>query len=355
MNKQRFLFLTILLLATSTVFAQEYNWTKLETEPYRGKQDDITFINQYEGWYINGYGKVFYTKNGGLNWEKQFEQKGSFFRAIHFVDEKVGFLGTVGTDYFPNVTDSIPLYWTNNGGKSWDPVEYEGPYVKGICAIDVVKEAYINHGKLEYKTHIYAVGRVGSPANMIVSHDGGKSWTSKSMNKDCKMLFDLKMLDKNNGIACAASTADISTSNALILKTQDGGNTWRKVYQSTRPYETTWKVSFPSEKVGYVTIQSYNPDPEIKQQRVAKTTDGGETWEELNLTLNNKAREFGIGFIDELHGYVGTMTSGFETNDGGHSWIPIDLGKACNKIRIYKDTDDTYYGYAIGVNVFKLK
>ena len=282
------------------------------------------------------------------------EKKGTFFRAIHFLDEKVGFIGTVGTDYFPNVTDTIPLYRTDDGGKNWTPVEYNGPYVKGICAIDVVEESYINHGKLEVKTHIYAVGRVGSPANMIVSHDGGKSWTSKSMSDDCKMLFDIKMLDKNIGFVCAASSADVSTSNALILKTIDGSKTWKKVYQSNRPFETTWKVSFPSEKVGYVTIQSYNPNPEIKQQRVAKTTDGGETWEELDLVSDNRAREFGIGFIDELHGYVGTMPSGYETKDGGETWEQVDLGMACNKIRIYKDSKGNNYGYAIGLNVFKL-
>jgi photosystem II stability/assembly factor-like uncharacterized protein len=354
MIKQKLSILIFLNLIFSNVFSQDYAWSKLETEAYRGKQDDISFINKNEGWYVNGYGKLFHTEDGGTTWKKQLEQKGSFFRAIHFLDEKVGFIGTVGKDYFPNVTDTIPLYRTDDGGKNWTPVKYNGPYVKGICAIDVVKEAYINHGELAYKTHIYAVGRVGSPSNMIVSNDGGGSWISKSMNEDCKMLFDIKMIDKNIGIACAASSENVSTSNALILKTYDGGKTWKKVYQSNRPFETTWKVSFPSEKVGYVTIQSYNPDPEIKQQRVVKTIDGGESWKELNLTLDNNAREFGIGFIDELHGFVGTVNSGYETIDGGLTWQPIDLGRACNKIRIYKDFEGNSYGYAIGVNVFKL-
>lgn len=116
------------------------------------------------------------------------------------MDSLVGFAGTVGTDYFPNVTDSIPLYGTKDGGKTWKPVEYKGPYVKGLCAIDIVKEQYINHGKIDYKIHIYAVGRVGSPANMLVSHDGGLTWASNSMNNDCKMLFDIKMFDKTTDL-----------------------------------------------------------------------------------------------------------------------------------------------------------
>ena len=203
----------------------EKGWRKLSTDRYPGKQDDITFINEKEGWYVNGYGSIYYTQNAGETWKKQLEKKGTFFRCIAFVDSLVGFAGTVGTDYFPNVTDSIPLYGTRDGGKTWKPVDYKGPYVKGLCAIDIVKEQYINHGKTDYKIHIYGVGRVGSPANMMVSHDGGLTWTSNSMNKDCKMLFDIKMFDKNNGIVCAASDEDIEKSNALILKTNDGGKT----------------------------------------------------------------------------------------------------------------------------------
>lgn len=334
--------------------ATNSGWEKLSTEPYPGKQDDITFINEKEGWYVNGYGKIYHTRNGGLTWEKQLEKKGTFFRCIAFVDSLHGFAGTVGTEYFPNVTDTIPLYKTIDGGKTWSAVTYSGPYVKGLCAIDLVREQFVNHGNIGYKVHLYAVGRVGSPANMMVSHDGGETWTSWSMDAWGKMLFDIKMIDKNTGFACAASDADTEKSNALILKTRDGGKTWNKVYQSSRPFELTWKCSFPTAQTGYVTIQSYNPDQEVKQQRIAKTTDGGETWQEVNLVEDAGAREFGIGFTDENHGFVGTMKSGYETRDGGKSWQPIDLGKACNKIRIYRNSKGKVYGYTIGVDVFKL-
>jgi photosystem II stability/assembly factor-like uncharacterized protein len=350
MNKLIYFFIVFVF---SKCFGQNFEWKKLETEAYQGKQDDIVFIDENNGWYVNGYGKIFHTKDGGITWEKQLEQKGSFFRTIAFVDKNIGFVGTVGTDYFPNVTDTIPLYGTKDGGKTWKPVNYKGPYVKGLCAIDIVKEQFINHGKIDYKYHLFAVGRVGSPANIMISHDSGETWTSQSLNMDCKMLFDIKMFNKNVGFVCAATDEDISKSNALILKTIDGGKTWKKVFQSNRPFETTWKVSFPTDKVGYVTIQSYNHDPSVKQQRVAKTTDGGETWKEINLVEDAGAREFGVGFIDENHGFVGTMNSGYETNDGGITWNKIDLGRACNKIRIYKNSNNKVFGYAIGVSLYK--
>jgi photosystem II stability/assembly factor-like uncharacterized protein len=333
--------------------AQEVTWKKLTTEPYKGKQDDITFVDENTGWYVNGFGNIFHTEDGGTTWQNQLKKEGTFFRTIAFIDKNVGFAGTVGTDYFPNVKDSIPLYGTKDGGKTWNPVKYKGPYVKGLCAIDIVKEQFINAGNIDYKIHLFAVGRVGSPANLMVSHDGGETWKSNSMQKDCKMLFDIKMFNKNEGFACAASSDDMEKSNAVILKTTNGGKTWKNVYQSKRPFECTWKASFPNKKVGYVTIQSYNPDEKIKQQHVAKTIDGGKTWKELDLVADAGSREFGVGFIDENHGFVGTMNSGFETKDGGKTWAKIDLGMACNKIRIYKNADGKVYGYAIGVNVFK--
>lgn len=328
-------------------------WTKLKTDPYPGKQDDICFVNERQGWYVNGYGKIYHTSDGGITWEKQVEQKGTFFRCIAFIDSLSGFAGTVGTDYFPNVTDTIPLYKTKDGGKTWMPVNYKGPYVKGLCAIDIVKEQYINHGKIDYKYHIYAVGRVGSPANIMVSNDGGETWQSRSMQADGKMLFDIKMFNTMEGIACAATDENIAASHALILLTKDGGSTWAKVYESTRPYETTWKISFPTRNIGYVTIQSYNPDTSLKQQRIAKTTDGGISWTEMNLAEDAQAREFGVGFTSEEHGFVGTMNSGYETHDGGKTWKRSPMGRAVNKIRFYKTDKGEIYGYAIGVDVLK--
>jgi photosystem II stability/assembly factor-like uncharacterized protein len=337
------------------LFSQQvYKWNMLKTEPYKGKQDDIYFVNENTGWYINGFGKIFHTADGGQNWDLQLEKKGTFFRCIAFIDSLNGFVGTVGTDYFPNVTDTIPLYKTSDGGKSWEPVNYAGKYIKGLCAFDIVKEAYINHGEIDYKYHIYGVGRVGSPANFIVSHDNGKSFTSMDMRKYCSALYDIKMFNKKEGFACASSTEAIETSHAVILQTKDGGETWKKVFESKRPFEISWKMFFPSAKVGYATLQSYNPDSTVVAQHFIKTTNGGKKWKEYELCKDHKSRPFGVGFIDENNGFIGTMNTGFQTKNGGGVWTKVDLGRACNKIRIVKLPNGNIYGYAIGVNVFKL-
>jgi photosystem II stability/assembly factor-like uncharacterized protein len=333
---------------------QTYNWKKLQTEEYKGKQDDIFFINEKQGWYVNGYGKIFNTIDGGNSWKVQIEKKGTFFRCIAFIDSLVGFVGTVGTDYFPNVTDTIPLYKTIDGGKSWIPCKYTGSYVKGLCAIDIVKEQYVNHGETGYKYHVFAVGRVGSPANLLVSHDGGNTFASKDISAYGSMLFDIKMFNKNEGFACSASSDEMEKTHARIIYTKNGGDTWETVYESTRPYEISWKCFFPTKEIGYATIQSYNADTTLTEQRIIKTIDAGKNWEEIIVCKDFGARPFGIGFVDANIGFVGTMNSGYQTIDGGINWNKIDLGKACNKIRIQKDEYGKTYGYSIGVNVFKL-
>ena len=73
---------------------------------------------------------------------------------------------------------------------------------------------------------------------------------------------------------------------------------------------------------------------------------------ELPLVRDSAAREYGIGFIDEDFGWVGTMNHGFETRDGGRSWRPVDLGKAVNRIRIVGGKGGPV-AYAIGTGLAK--
>ncbi len=175
-------------------------WEKLTTERYPGKQDDIFFINDRVGWYGNGAGKVFRTTDGGDTWIPIWEQKGTFVRTLAFVDEKVGVLGNIGVGYFPGVTDPTPLYRTEDGGVTWTPVTtIEGAPVVGLCAFDIVQVPFINAGRLDYRTRIVGVGRVGGPAAYIWSDDLGKTWKQGKLPALGAAAFDVKFLDDRRG------------------------------------------------------------------------------------------------------------------------------------------------------------
>jgi photosystem II stability/assembly factor-like uncharacterized protein len=327
-------------------------WRQLNTGPYRGKQDDISFVTPDLGWYGNGAGKLYRTADGGETWSLIWEKTGTFIRALGFVDADNGFLGNVGTNYYPNVSDTTPLYRTRDGGVTWTPIEADNiGIVAGICGIDILRERRIYQGELRNAAIIHAAGRVGGPATMLRSLDGGESWRVVDLRQHAGMILDLKFFDANIGLVCAASSDDMSQANALILRTSDGGATWREAYRSSRPFENCWKMCFPSRRVGYATVQNY---AEGAADRVLiKTTNGGASWRELPLVTDPQVREFGIGFVDENWGWIGASTTGFETRDGGASWLPIEMGRAVNKIRIVRQGAVTR-AFAIGVNVHRL-
>jgi photosystem II stability/assembly factor-like uncharacterized protein len=330
-------------------------WTKLTTEPYPGKQDDIYFVDPTLGFYGNGAGKIFRTTDGGATWQKVFEQKGTFVRCLAFADAKHGVMGNIGPGYFPGVTDDNPLYRTEDGGATWSPVtEIDGDPVVGLCAFDIVQVPFVNAGNLDHRPRIIGVGRVGGPAAYIWSDDLGKTWKQGVLPEIGAMAFDVKFLDDQRGFIASATHADVAQSHALILATDDGGSTWREVYRSARPFEITWKLSFPSKDVGYCTIQSYNPDTSASARFVAKTTDGGKTWSEIPLVDDHRVRQFGVAFLDENIGWVGAMPHGLGTTDGGKSWSKVDFGNAVNKIRLIPSSEGVT-GYAIGAEVYRMQ
>ena len=125
------------------------------------------------------------------------------------------------------------------------------------------------------------------------------------------------------------------------------------MFRSARPFETVWKLHFPTARVGYGTVQSYDRDTANSRRFVAKTTDGGRTWSEVPLVDAAAWRSFGIGFVDENIGWVGGASGGLETRDGGRTWAPVDFGRAVNKIR-FVGSGRSRRAYAIGSDVHRL-
>lgn len=329
-------------------------WVKLPTEAYRGKQDDVVFVDAMTGWYGNGLGRLFKTTDGGQTWVKQMDRPGTFVRALGFVDANLGFLGNIGPDYFPNVSDTTPLYRTRDGGGTWEPVVIDGPAVKGICAIDVLKVPFINAGVLDHRATVRAGGRVGAPAFLATSRDGGETWTSEDLSAHTAMILDVHFVSADVGFIAGASSANVQESSAVILRTSDGGRTWARVHEGSRPWELTWKMAWPSERVGYFTLQSYNPDPTASQRYFLKTTDGGLTWAEHPLIDSAAVRAFGIGFVSEDHGWIGAAPNGFETRDGGATWTPAAMGNAVNKVRVVPKPGGGHAVFGIGVELHRL-
>lgn len=338
-------------VAPEAAYQTSNDWKVLATEAFRGKRDDIYFVDEQTGWYGTGAGDLFATTDGGATWSKVASRPGTFIRALAFVDAQLGFIGNVGTGYYPGVTDTTPLYRTRDGGKTWEPVDTGGKTITGVCAIDIVRATRIHQGKHVDQIVIHAAGRVGGPAGLLRSVDGGATWSVIDMSAHAGMILDVHFQGEHTGMVFASTDRDPQVTSGLILKTTDGGATWKRVYQGTRPTELVWKASFPTRDVGYATVQSY--DPRERQQRIVKTIDGGGTWTELPMIEDPAARQFGIGFVDPEHGWVGTMAGGFYTADGGRSFSKVSIAPAANKFRVVPGAAGPIV-FAIGTEVQKL-
>ena len=57
------------------------------------------------------------------------------------------------------------------------------------------------------------------------------------------MILDVHFVDERIGFICGASDTNVEQSHAVVLRTADGGRTWARVYEGSRPFELTCSVT----------------------------------------------------------------------------------------------------------------
>ena len=181
------------------------------------------------------------------------------------------------------------------------------------------------------------------------SDDGGATWTSTDLSAQLAMMVDAHFFNPMEGFVTGASSTAASA-RCVILHTTDGGATWQNAFTSRATGETCWKLSFPSERVGYAAVLTFGATP----SSFIKTTDGGATWQELPFVTGSYAA-LGLGFLTEDIGWIGGEATGkpaYRTTDGGATWTAdTSLGPYINRFRFVNDR----LGFAIGTTIYKLE
>jgi hypothetical protein len=118
---------------------------------------------------------------------------------------------------------------------------------------------------------IWASGSRGTIARSI---DGGKTFHYSQIKGYEKSDFrDIEAFDDKRAIIMSSGTP------AYILKTNDGGKTWKEVYKNLDTAYFLDAMDFWDEQRGIIV-----GDPIHKHFLLLQTNDGGETWQELDTT-----------------------------------------------------------------------
>lgn len=320
------LFILIFTIGILSLDAQS-NWQVLPdafSNPNGQRYDDLFFLDESTGWAANGfYAAIYKTTDGGITWSEQLNENdlgGSYyFRNIEFLNENVGFVGTLNGEFFK----------TSDGGTTWSEVTDLSPNPNAICGLDTVGDSTI-----------YGCGAFFEPAHIIKSEDSGNTWSYMDMSEYADALVEILFLDELTGYVSGNNSV-----GGIVLKTNDGGQNWTEIYNSNVEGEFVWKLQTlgGNNDIVFGSIQPVAPN----QGKLIKSMDAGETWASYN------APETGIqalGFITAEHGWLGGYSTGFyETTDGGQTWSTLDIGGNLNRIFILSPS----LAYASGTSVYK--
>lgn len=288
--------------------------------------DDVFFLNDELGWALNGaYAAVYKTTDGGITWILQLSEltpalpENYYFRNIEFLNENIGFVGTLNGVFFK----------TTNGGTSWTKVTNFTKNPPAICGLDAVGT-----------TTVYGCGAYFSPAYIIKSIDSGQTWQYIDMSSFANALVEILFLNEDTGYVSGKNAQ-----GGVVLKTTDGGVTWTEVFNTNIAGEYVWKLQLLStnENVIFGSVETEMPN----SGKLIKSLNAGLTWVSKDFPdVNVQA----VGFLSETHGWMGGHATGFyETIDGGNTWTNTNVGSNLNKIFILNND----LAYASGTTVYK--
>lgn len=207
---------------------------------------------------------------------------------------------------------------TSDGGAHWK-LQESGTYLP-LYGVDFI----------DSKTG-FAVG--GAPAGTSSSNvilkttDGGGSWKPQTAPALPGILKTVRFIDSGHGWAAGAGGA--------IAATADGGATWR-LQNSGTPSDLI-SIDFVNPSLGWAAGAS----------RLLKTEDGGATWR-TQATFPSPIQA--IDFIDAAHGWaVGDAGALLSTADGGDSWAPAPVNSTAALPTLYGiQMTSARKGWAVG-------
>jgi photosystem II stability/assembly factor-like uncharacterized protein len=301
---------------------------------------DITFTSDSVGYLLASQDGAIYqvkrTADGGQTWSVVHETLNDDYRSINFADQHTGYVVGDGGSMLKITEsgDSISIRDLHVLGSiySWTNINF--------------KPVFFNNTFYMSDSYVDSLGVLGiREGSYLYTEDFGTSWRSKSFQEQgdvsiTKMSFPS---DKVGYIAATNFSVDSSDGyKSKIFKTTDGGKNWNEIYSTEEPDRYLRAIYFTSDSVGYAAGYRWErPDPfsqPVTYGWVLRTTDGGESWRTVNGNIPNM-RITSLYFTSADTGYFGGATASpvsgkvGVTTDGGITWTI----KALTGLGLYVD------------------
>jgi len=162
----------------------------------------------------------------------------------------------------------------------------------------------------------------GSQGTVLKTTNGGANWIVLKV-AGYELLDFRGIYAMSHNVAFIMSAGEAEKAAAVILKTEDGGVTWKEVFRTFEKGVFLDALKFRNAKVGYVL-----GDPVGNKPYVLKTTDGGKSWARIAPEKFPDMKEgeasFAAGnsclFVLGDNVWFNTQGRVFVSNDNGGKW-----------------------------------
>lgn len=259
---------------------------------------DVAILDNGEMWAV-GYDthdtrQMWHSKNNGQTWETiSAPTEGWLLSSIQFIDRKHGWATGSG-----NV-----LIRTSDGGTSWETLRLP-------IYMDYSKVRFVNSqvgyvaGSIGYKDR--KTGYIVPGVEILRTMDGGKTWRVCYKDNKSGNVWGIAVLSENIAV--------ISVDGQSLLRTEDGGRKWEIV--ATHKRAGFQDIIFKSDGNGWA----------VGERSFYHSTDKGKTWrnpDNFPASLLNHDWS-AIDFADDNLGVAVSEDCAIAiTYDGGNTWQAI--------------------------------
>ena len=273
----------------------------------------VYFTSAETGWVAGDKGYLASTTDGGLTWTTYALNTTANINEIYFRNEKNGYL-----------VAGRKMFITSDAGSTWRETQIyrTGEFKNATPEFLSIRFADKKRGLI--------VGSLLNASNDVVdslvmrTEDGGETWNRVIV----PAKGELYHLDYNG-----SSHGWIVGDDGMILATVNGGHTW--IVQNSKTKLALFNIDFRDDDEGYAVGE---------KGVILRTEDGGLNWQ--RVATNSQTSFMRVDFADDKNGWVvGHDGSVLRSSDKGKTWVKQTSGTRGNLYGLYITKK---YGYAVG-------